>query len=187
MKNIYIVLIVLSREVSITKARGTLTELEGAILGVLRRAEGMTAYAVRQVFLTSLSAEWSGSAGAVYPAIARLTAAKLLAAHAKGDGRGTTSLVLTATGRAAHDRWLCDVERAVGPGTDPFRTRAGLWMELTPTRRRSLMKALQKEIARQRGALKSEPLLPGEADAITRELHLALLEMRLRWLEQRKL
>ena len=46
-----------------------MTELEGAILGVIRLDPSCTAYRVRQVFLASRSDEWSGSAGAVYPAI----------------------------------------------------------------------------------------------------------------------
>src|SRR3569832_2452332 len=74
--------------VQITKARGGLTELEGAILGVLRRGGAMSAYAMRQVFLVSQSDEWSGSAGAVYPAIARRRGAGRGAAGARGGGRG---------------------------------------------------------------------------------------------------
>ena len=37
----------------VTKPRAGLTELEGAILGILRRVSGFSAYAVRQVFLSS--------------------------------------------------------------------------------------------------------------------------------------
>ena len=163
-----------------------MTELEGAILGVLRRAPKMSAYAVRRVFLNSRSEEWSGSAGAVYPAIARLAQAKLLMALAQGDGRGTTIHALTPKGRVAHNAWLCDIARAAGPGTDPFRTRAGLWLELSPARRRTLMKELHREIARRRDAMKSDPKSGDKPDAIADELHLALLEMRLHWLDRQR-
>ena len=163
-----------------------MTELEGAILGVLRRAPKLSAYAVRRVFFSSPSEEWSGSAGAVYPAIARLTRAKLLAAHAQGDGRRTTSYRLTSKGRVAHDAWLCDIIRAAGPGTDPFRTRAGLRLELLPARRHMLMKHLREEILRRRDAMQSHPKSGDRADAITDELHLALLEMRLHWLDRQR-
>ncbi len=170
-------------EWQITKARDGLTELEGAILGVLRRARGLTAYAVRQVFAASPSAEWSGSAGAVYPAIARLTKARLIAGKALGDGRGTVALGLTAAGVAAHDDWLCDAVRAAGPGSDPFRTRAALWRELPAARRRALMKALKGEIERRRDALAARTQDdPGEA--VTDELLVGLLELRLKWLER---
>jgi DNA-binding PadR family transcriptional regulator len=60
-------------------------------MGVLRRAPGSTAYAVRQVFHASASADWSGSAGAVYPAIERLKTAKLLTPRKEKDGRGTVT------------------------------------------------------------------------------------------------
>jgi len=167
-----------------TKSRANLTELEGAILGVLRRSPGMTAYAVRQVFLSSSSAEWSGSAGAVYPAIARLQTAGFVAARAAGDSRGTKTLGVARAGKTALDRWLCDTERAAGPGLDPFRTRAGLWSELAPGARRRLMRDLKVAITRQREILASGPKPTDAADAVTMELHLALLDMRLRWLDE---
>jgi DNA-binding PadR family transcriptional regulator len=168
-------------EFQITKSRDGLTELEGAILGVLRRSRGLSAYAVRQVFLVSLSAEWSGSAGAVYPAIARMKTARLIAGRAQKDARGTVTYALTAAGIAAHDAWLCDVERAAGPGSDPFRTRAALWRELALAKRRALMKALRAEIERRRDALTAKTA-DDSGDAITDELLLAQLELRLRWL-----
>ncbi len=165
-----------------TKSRANLTELEGAILGVLWRSPGMTAYAVRQVFLSSNSAEWSGSAGAVYPAIARLQTAGFIAARSAGDSRGTKTLEVARAGKTALDRWLYDAERAAGPGLDPFRTRAGLWSELAPGARRQLMRNLKETITRQRRALASGPKPTDAGDAVTLELHLALLDMRLRWL-----
>ena len=167
-----------------TKSRARLTELEGAILGVLRRSPGMTPYAVRQVFLSSNSAEWSGSAGAVYPAIARMKAAGLIAARSAGDSRGTRTVTVSRAGKAALDRWLCDVDRASGPGTDPFRTRAGLWSTLAPGVRRKLMQDLRTAIMRQREALLNGPPPTDAGDAVTLELHLLLLGMRLKWLDQ---
>lgn len=152
-------------------------------MGVLRRGPGLSAYAVRRIFQVSLSAEWSGSAGAVYPAMTRLRIAGLIGAMAQDeDRRGTQSLKLTAKGQRAHDDWLCDVERAAGPGSDPFRTRAALWRELPAAKRRALMKALKAEIERRRDALTGKKQDdPGEA--VTDELLVAQLELRLRWLE----
>ncbi|MBP6014226.1 MAG: helix-turn-helix transcriptional regulator [Alphaproteobacteria bacterium] len=165
-----------------TKSRATLTELEGAILGVLIRAQSATAYRVRQVFQASRSAEWSGSAGAVYPAMRRLASDGLIKARAQEDGRGTQTYTLTAAGRAAHDAWLCDIDRAVGPGLDPFRTRAPLWPTLPPAARRKLMKALKAEIESRRATLARERDNGDEGDAIAARLHIALLDTRLKWL-----
>lgn len=163
-------------------ARAALTELEGAILGVLRRGQAHTAYAVRQVFKISVSAEWSGSAGAVYPAIARMKAAGLLAGRALKGGRGGVAYSLTPAGSAAHDRWLCDVARIVGPGVDPFRTRAGLWPLLPARQRRALMAELQRAIAARRDAMANAPPAPDHGDAIGDALLVMLMELRLRWL-----
>lgn len=165
-----------------TKARAGLTELEGAILGVLRQAAGLTPYAVRRVFLESLSAEWSGSAGAVYPAIKRLASDGLLRPGAGTDKRGKTTYLLTAKGLRAHDAWLCDITRAIGPGMDPFRTRAGLWLELPPATQRTLMQQLLTAIEEQREALKRSFPAQDRGDAIQLELHLLLLESRRNWL-----
>jgi DNA-binding PadR family transcriptional regulator len=163
-----------------TKSR--VTELEGAILGVLRRRPGMTAYAVRQAFLGSASEEWSGSAGAVYPAIERMRKSGLLRARALGGARGGKAYALTPPGISALDDWLCDVGRASGPGSDPFRTRAGLWPMLPAAKRRALMRALAAEIANRRRQL-SKTAQPDQGDAIMRELHIELLALRLTWLE----
>ena len=168
-----------------TKPRAKLTELEGAILGVLRRDPSCTAYRIRQLFLASRSAEWSGSAGAVYPAIKRMKRDGVINEQAQQDNRGTRTYRLTPAGTAAHDRWLCDVERAAGPGLDPFRTRASLWPALTPEKRRALIKALRREIERRRSELLHELPSLDEGDAIATTLHVALLNLRLKWLEQR--
>ncbi|MBS0472745.1 MAG: PadR family transcriptional regulator [Proteobacteria bacterium] len=165
-----------------TKARAALTELEGAILGVLRRAPGMTPYAVRKVFLDSRSAEWSGSAGAVYPAIDRLARKRLLKARAGGDRRGAKTYVLGPAGLAAHDRWLCDAARAASPGIDPFRTRAALWPLLPAHKRKALMTALRREIETARAALLQDLPARDPADAITDRLVLAVLDSRLAWI-----
>ena len=145
----------------------------------------MSAYAVRQVFLVSQSDEWSGSAGAVYPAIARLRKARLIAAVAQKDGRGTKALSPTDAGIVAHDDWLCDVARAAGPGSDPFRTRAPSWAKLPAARRRALIAALIVEIERQYDVVRATPLDDG-GDAVIQELNLALLETRLNWLRRQR-
>lgn len=167
-----------------TKSRAGLTELEGAILGVLARAPEATAYRVRQVFQDSRSVEWSGSAGAVYPAIRRLVAERLIKEQPQADGRGTHTYELTPAGTRTYVSWLCDVTRAAGPGTDPFRTRAPLWKGLTPAARRRLAKDLKLALDVQREALQRELSGLDEGDAIAARLHIALLDLRLRWLKE---
>ncbi|MBL9095862.1 MAG: PadR family transcriptional regulator [Alphaproteobacteria bacterium] len=168
-----------------TKSRAGLTELEGAIFSVLVRAPSATAYRIRRVFQDSRSAEWSGSAGAVYPAIRRLVAERLIKERAEADGRGTHTYVLTPAGRTAYERWLCDVARAVSPGLDPFRTRAPLWIGLPPATRRKMARALKTALEEQRQVLTETLRDLEEGDAIAARLHIALLDLRLKWLAER--
>jgi DNA-binding PadR family transcriptional regulator len=51
-----------------------LTDLEGAVLADVATRGTATSYAVAQTFSQSPSEYWSGSAGAVYPLVKRLTA-----------------------------------------------------------------------------------------------------------------
>lgn len=161
-----------------------MTELEGAILGVLREGQNATPYAVRRIFQQSISAEWSGSAGAIYPAMRRLEAAGLIAAGKKSDGRGKKLYLLTKKGLAAHDDWLCDAARASGPGMDPFRTRAQLWTFLPAPRRSALLKTLHAEISERRAACMKEMAGLDAADRVARRLVVMLLDARLKWLKE---
>ncbi|WGM30069.1 hypothetical protein [Brevundimonas sp. NIBR11] len=112
------------------RGSATLTELEGAILSEIHHRGAETAFKVRKAFLGSPSVEWSGSSGAVYPAIRRLTAHGLIHGEAQMSARKGSSLTLTANGVEALDNWICDLDRAAGLGLDPFRLRSGLWDEL---------------------------------------------------------
>lgn len=168
-----------------TKSRAGLTELEGAILGVLVRAPSATAYRIRRVFQESRSAEWSGSAGAVYPAIRRMVAERLIKERAEDDARGTHTYELTQAGKAAYERWLCDIARAVGPGLDPFRTRAPLWSGLAPAAQRKIAKELSAALIEQRKNLTGTLKQLDEGDEIATRLHIALLDLRLKWLADR--
>lgn len=107
-----------------------LTELEGAILSEIHHRGAETAFKVRKAFLVSPSLEWSGSSGAVYPAIRRLSTQGLIIGEAQNSARKGSSLTLTAEGVDALNGWVCDLDRAAGLGLDPFRLRSGLWGEL---------------------------------------------------------
>ena len=73
-----------------------LTELEGTVLGLVWARQPCTPYRVRREFTDSPSPYWSGSAGAIYPLMARLESAGLLrsAPHATGE-RGSRRYRLT--------------------------------------------------------------------------------------------
>jgi len=165
-----------------TKPRATLTELEGAMLGVVRLEPNCTAYRVRQVFLASRSTEWSGSAGAVYPAVNRLQVEGLIGESPEQDGRGTKTYRLTPAGLTAHDGWLCDPDRALGAGLDPFRTRAGFWFVLPPKRLHTFLTGLGKQIETRRDELLRELPSLDDGDAAMATLHVGLQDLRLDWI-----
>ncbi len=160
-----------------------LTELEGSVLSELHHRGRQTAFQVRRSFSNSPSIEWRGSAGAVYPAIKRLERDGLIAAEAKGDGRATRLLSVTAAGVEAMMQWACDPARATSVGIDPFRMRAGIWMQLEGARRAEVFTAVRQEL------LEGLERLAGfsrHGDAIERasvDLSLRLQRARLDWLD----
>ena len=165
-----------------TRLSSALTELEGAVLSEIHHRGHRTAFQVRRAFQTSPSIEWSGSAGAVYPAIRRLAAAGLLLSTPIVTGRKGSALELTLDGVAAMEAWICDPVRATSVGLDPFRLRAGLWVTLDPERRDAalvrLKQAIDDDLARLTAAL-------DDLDTVERarsEWSIRLQAMRSEWL-----
>jgi len=164
------------------KRKSELTELEGAAMTVLRQLGACTPYQVRKAFKDSPSAEWSGSAGAVYPALRRLKAAGLLVAKPVKDARRSVLYSLSTAGADALDAWLTDVARAAGIGIDPFRTRAPLWGGLPSARAGAFKRALIRTLRAERAAIREQLAAPDAPDRDAIELCLALQETRLKWL-----
>jgi DNA-binding PadR family transcriptional regulator len=157
------------------------TELEGAILGVLSRRDNVTAYMVRKEFLQSPSAEWSGSAGSVYPAIKRLAEAGCIRAINVARGH---HLELTTDGKNELTAWIENAQRAAGPGMDPFRTRAGHLLKLPKAKRERFATELRREIAIQRAQIESLLAISDPVDRVALELALDLHGVRLKWLDK---
>ncbi|WDI32209.1 helix-turn-helix transcriptional regulator [Hyphococcus flavus] len=102
----------------------SVTELEGTAMAIIKRDGPCTTYAIKEVFRTSPSEYWSGSAGAVYPLMNRLEARKYIKSKAdKSDGRARREFTITKAGEKALMAWLTDSDRATGLGFDPLRTR----------------------------------------------------------------
>lgn len=167
-----------------TKSAPVLTELEGAILSEIHHRQNRTAFKVRRAFQTSPSIEWSGSAGAIYPAIRRLVEAELIESSVITTGRRGSHLALTGEGVAALESWICDPVRATSVGIDPFRLRAGLWSTLSPRLQdeafRRIKLAVNEELKRLRASL-------DELDPVERarsDWSIQLQVMRLDWLEK---
>jgi DNA-binding PadR family transcriptional regulator len=166
--------------------QGRLTELEGAILSAVRRGDGITAYRLRQAFAASPSMEWSGSAGAVYPAMRRLKAAGLLAATVSGDARGTEHYKVTKAGEAALLAWAGDVARAVSAGTDPFRSRVPEWLLLGRARRAPMLRDIAKALTERCKVLEARLPRVSPVEREQARLELQLHRVRLRWIAKAK-
>ena len=103
-----------------------LTELEGVVLGWVWSNGAGTPYEIRKFFVSSPSPHWSGSAGAIYPLVARLQRRGLLASrpHHTGRRRGRR-FSLTPGGSRALAAWLSPPlgPEVLGIPPDPLRTR----------------------------------------------------------------
>lgn len=144
------------------------TELEGCVLGIVWERGPCTAYVIRTVFLESLSPYWSGSAGSIYPLVARLEARGLVAARVEPrGGRSRKELSITQEGVAALHAWLLPLPAWTGPvPVDPVRTRMFFLGALPPeeqetfvaeaeTRARAAAESLREEheAARRKGEI----------------------------------
>jgi DNA-binding PadR family transcriptional regulator len=158
-----------------------LSELEGAILTEIGHRGNDTSFKVRRAFERSPSSSWSGSAGAVYPAIKRLIASGLIDAQATGSGRGTRMLSVTPKGRAALQDWCVDPIAACALGADPFRLRAGLWAAMPAEARRQVYLAMLDGVRHEMKKLRDrDDLDPVEATG--NDLARQLQQMRAAWL-----
>lgn len=126
-----------------------LSELEGAILSEIEHRGRQTTFQVRRAFAESVSLEWKGSAGGVYPAVRRLEQDGLILASDPAGGRKARTLSLTQMGREALSAWACDPSAGTSVGADPFRLRSGIWLLLPEDEKEALFAALIDEITRQ--------------------------------------
>lgn len=134
-----------------------LSELEGAVLGIVRKNSPCTAYAVRKNFWSSPAHHWKASAGAIYPVMERLEAAGLLAAVESQRGRQSRrQYTLTRTGQTELRRWLCEASAQLVVPPDPLRTRLFFFDLLEPQERKSVLDQAQELIATQLPALEQD-------------------------------
>ena len=115
-----------------------LTDLEALILGVVERSGPVTSYAVAHEFGSSVTSRWSGSMGAIYPAMGRLERRGLVRATKGRQGRRLhKTYTVTAAGRAGLKAWLSPPlpAGAGGASEDPIRSRVLFLSILSPAQR----------------------------------------------------
>ena len=147
-----------------------LTELEGVALAVVARTGAMTAYAVKEVLAASPSRFWSGSAGAVYPLMKRLSERGLLTPSGTATGRrAATAYTVSRKGSRILKRWFADVDKAIDPGIDPLRFRM-LYISILGDRERDAF--LQEVSKRLAEAITENPFLGGADSYDNRNHHI---------------
>lgn len=130
-----------------------LKDLEGLILGVVAESQPCSPYFVHKNFLRSPSKFFSGSAGAIYPAVKRLEKKGFLKGATSGTrGKPSKSLTITKTGLAEYLSWYFDPSRAADAGFDPLRARISMLGALPRKERKEVLGRLI-DICRNRLAL----------------------------------
>ncbi len=97
-----------------TDRSSDLSELEGGVLGMVHASPGSTAHVIRERFRLSRSSHWSGSAGAIYPLMKKLSGRGWLAITETPRGTQVKrTYTITPAGLRELRRWL-------GPPLDPW-------------------------------------------------------------------
>ncbi len=114
------------------------SELEGFVLGLVHQFGPASPYDIRRHMRASPSTQWSASAGAIYPLVARLERRGMVTGRARRAGkRARREYTITAKGLAALRRWVGPPlpEFAVTVAHDPLRSRARFLAALSPDAR----------------------------------------------------
>ena len=114
------------------------TDLENAVLGLIKLKGPCTPYAIRRMFADSPSSYWNGSAGAIYPAMERLEQRGLVKSVRKLTGkRAAREYQTTPKGLAELRKWLRPPlpESAALMDMDPVRLRVRFLGVLQPSQR----------------------------------------------------
>jgi len=166
----------------------TLSELEGAVLGVVFMRGPMTPYAVRTEFERSRSSHWSGSSGAIYPVIHRLVRHGLIRTEQRRQGRRESRVCrLSPPGQNALRAWLGPPLPAWAAAVtfDPIRTRVGFFAALPPDARRRLLdeaeRRLVHELAEVRSLAHAQKGSGGRWEALTMLGAAGEIRARLSW------
>jgi DNA-binding PadR family transcriptional regulator len=162
------------------------SELEGVVLGHLWKHGSCTAYSVRKEMLDSPSSHWSGSAGAIYPLLARLERQGLVLSRRAALGRRDASAYeLTPLGTRRFLSWLGPPfdRDVVSIAVDPLRTRIHFLGALGSRGRSAFFARARAELERHLGDLMVAPAAD-TFDLLSRSGALRLTRARIAWLAE---
>jgi DNA-binding PadR family transcriptional regulator len=158
------------------------------VLGLVWQRGPASPYDIRRHMQESPSTQWSASAGAIYPLIARLHKEGLLKARDTATGkRRRRDYSITPRGLATLKAWIGPplAEEAITVAYDPLRSRARFLAALTPAQRREWCEAALESLRQVEARVREwQQKFGGDdqlATVITRSGELDL-EARGRWL-----
>ncbi len=167
----------------------SLTDLEGVVLGLIRRNEPCTPYLVRKALQASPTAHFSDSAGSIYPLIRRLEKQGLLASEEQTTGdRRSRACSCTKAGLDALSAWLSDLgEPEALMAMDPLRTRMAFLDALPPGRRADFLRdaraAIEAQLALIDAFEETDVELGGKFLDLANDNARRLTHERMRWLD----
>lgn len=166
-----------------------LTELEGAVLGMIAVRGPCTPYVLRREFTDSPSRFWSASSGAVYPLVRRLATRGLIrVARKTRDGREGSLYALTPAGSTALAEWVSGLDQpeSISVPPDPLRSRVAFFEVLEPARREEAVvraiDALKDHLERTREYTESERARGNRFETLISQGAQRMVETRLVWL-----
>jgi DNA-binding PadR family transcriptional regulator len=170
-----------------------LSELEGAVLGVVSLQDAITPYQIRKIFERSPNPHWSGSAGSIYPLVRRLARNRLLSArtHTTGQRRGL-KYMLTVSGRRILRSWILEAEHEKLVGiSDLLRLRFRFLTALTPREQRrfveTMIHKMRAEIKKIEADNRKQHSAGDPYAYLTARGALLMARSRLNWLEEVRL
>ncbi|MBA17043.1 MAG: hypothetical protein CMN73_11925 [Sphingomonas sp.] len=114
----------------------SLSDSEGTFLGLVLRAQPITAYQVAKVYDRSPVSNFNTSKGKIYPLMKRLVErGMLIKEQVAGDARGTEQLRCSDFGREAVRQWVLDMRESHVMLEDPLRTKVQSFDLLEPGER----------------------------------------------------
>lgn len=165
-----------------------ISELEAAVLCVLRRTGGCTPYRIRQVLTQSPTPRFSGSTGAIYPLIRRLEDQGMIVSQAKATGKRTHRVCkATTAGVGALRRWILKPGPTdFGIPFDPILTRVNMLGVVSANEARTFLTATIEGLEASLEGMKTTIRELADADppysTYASRCFAAALKARIKWL-----
>lgn len=163
-----------------------LSELEGAILGLVVKEQPVTAYRVAKAFSLSPVTNLSNSKGSIYPSLRRLHLRNLVSTEsAKVGSRDAVCYSITSNGESAFREWLRSSSDIVPLLEDPIRSRLQHFRHLKPSERLAFLRDCEALLIEKKVELKRYlEISEGDFQSLTHDAAISQVDARLGWVRR---